>query len=401
MVKTETVMPLVDEAALYQQMVDNAREATDARWVEYCRYHPEQGLSEPVAWSSMDLPWMRAADQANRAVIPSYEGTTMMVDVHTNPMLEAVYLRGEQTDSTLFEAASGVNPDPQLTENAYLLAQLHYLSQWPVQIHGSVVGALIFYTAEPLSDRQRIICEAFVRQVVLTLENAALATTVSQQMEAIRVSRQRLVSSEERVRRQVGSYLHGHVQNHLLLIWYRLGELYQAMEAFPEGLRRQVKELQEAVEEVREHEIRQASHRLHPGLLQVGLLPALQELLAENKGAIQVHLEADEAVRAIDDVKGTGFSPSLRLTVYRVVEEAYNNVLLHAQAHTMKVRLQKASAGLAVQIQDDGCGFDPQETAWGLGLYSIDDLVDNAGGSWSVESSPGRGTAIDVQLPLL
>ena len=95
--------------------------------------------------------------------------------------------------------------------------------------------------------------------------------------------------------------------------------------------------------------------------------------------------------------------------LYRLVQEGLTNVLKHAQASKVSIVLEKKSEGLALVLEDDGIGFDPENVerdvsgggrASGLGLSGMKERVALLGGRIAVESAPGKGSTIFVQIPL-
>jgi signal transduction histidine kinase len=89
--------------------------------------------------------------------------------------------------------------------------------------------------------------------------------------------------------------------------------------------------------------------------------------------------------------------------IYRIVQEAATNVVRHAKASTIDVRLSVDDRRAAVEIVDDGIGFDPEARtirARHLGLASMRERALAAGGTCTVQSSPGAGTAVRVEIPV-
>jgi signal transduction histidine kinase len=84
--------------------------------------------------------------------------------------------------------------------------------------------------------------------------------------------------------------------------------------------------------------------------------------------------------------------------IYRVVQEALHNIVQHAGARTVKVAVAQADGRVRLSIQDDGRGFDPQREK-GMGLLGIQERVARLGGSFTIESRAGEGTAIHIVLP--
>jgi len=95
--------------------------------------------------------------------------------------------------------------------------------------------------------------------------------------------------------------------------------------------------------------------------------------------------------------------------LYRLVQEGLTNVLKHASASKVSIVLEKKSEGLALVLEDDGIGFDPENVAGivsgagrtsGLGLSGMKERVVLLGGTIAIESTPGKGSTIFVQIPL-
>lgn len=132
------------------------------------------------------------------------------------------------------------------------------------------------------------------------------------------------------------------------------------------------------------------------------------------------NLEVDglgETVRKHLDVVGRAHGLAVKLTtrcdrrppsgveaaLYRIVQEAVTNVVRHAQATTVSVTASVDDRLAVVEIADDGVGFDPTSRtirARHLGLTSMRERAQAAGGTWTIESSPGAGTTVRVEVPL-
>jgi signal transduction histidine kinase len=85
--------------------------------------------------------------------------------------------------------------------------------------------------------------------------------------------------------------------------------------------------------------------------------------------------------------------------IYRVVQEALNNCTAHAKATHARVLLTGGARHYVLSISDDGVGFDPARK-FGMGLLGMQERVARLGGTFLVESAPGRGTSIRVELPV-
>jgi signal transduction histidine kinase len=87
--------------------------------------------------------------------------------------------------------------------------------------------------------------------------------------------------------------------------------------------------------------------------------------------------------------------------LYRIAQEGLNNVVKHAQAGRLAIRLDSREQEVALEITDDGVGFDPERNYAGhMGLRSMQERASQAGAVLAIESAPGRGTRVRVLVPL-
>jgi signal transduction histidine kinase len=94
--------------------------------------------------------------------------------------------------------------------------------------------------------------------------------------------------------------------------------------------------------------------------------------------------------------------PAVEQGLYRIAQEALNNSLKHAQAHKIIIRLTQQGTRLLLEISDDGRGFTPAEVRkqGGLGLRGIQERAEQLGAQLSIQSAPGHGARIQVEVDL-
>jgi signal transduction histidine kinase len=140
-------------------------------------------------------------------------------------------------------------------------------------------------------------------------------------------------------------------------------------------------------------EMRLFIHQLRPLDLEAeGLLGALHQRLAAVEGRVgmQTRLLADETI---------SLTIEQQTDLYYIVQEALNNILRHAGAHSITVYLGREEKQVVLEILDDGCGFDPSRvTHGGMGLPNIKQRATNLGGTLKISSIPNQGTRIRVVL---
>jgi len=143
-------------------------------------------------------------------------------------------------------------------------------------------------------------------------------------------------------------------------------------------------------------DVEQTAYRLHPSSLDhLGLSVALKAYCTDfaKLNGIAMRCAERNLPRAIP--------PRLGLTLYRVVQEALRNVAKHSGARRATVSVAGKRGTIVLTIKDSGRGFDPARSKKrGLGLISMEERVRQAGGTFTLRSTPGKGVHIDVRIPL-
>jgi signal transduction histidine kinase len=156
-----------------------------------------------------------------------------------------------------------------------------------------------------------------------------------------------------------------------------------------EGLSRGVTEIQVAIDDARS-----MATNLRPTLLDdLGPVAAIRWLcgrFAENYGSIEIILECD--------LPAEDFPPAIALHVFRIVQEALNNVAKHAQAQTVLVAIRKNRGAIQLIVRDDGSGFDPGLEIQNrhIGIAGMRHRARISGGEFLLTSNPESGTQISV-----
>ena len=212
-----------------------------------------------------------------------------------------------------------------------------------------------------------------------------------------------LAQSDEGVRREVAEILHGPVQSKLLAAQVRVERARHLLLTDLDGGRAELAQVAALLDDVRETEVRVASHRLHPPALRVGLAAALRSLVASFEGSfgLEVALVIADDVKALDDPARGRLPDVIRLAVYRALEEALANSFRHGGAKHVRVELSLVNGPrLQLVVTDDGEGFDSSNFTMGLGVASMAARVEQLGGAWFIDSAPGDGATLTVAVPV-
>jgi signal transduction histidine kinase len=205
----------------------------------------------------------------------------------------------------------------------------------------------------------------------------------------------RLIESQESERKRIAGELHDGVGQALVMIRNR-GLMSLREDADAARVRRQAEQIVDAAGSGLD-EIHKVIHNLRPYQLdRLGLTRAVEGIVEEAAEASGIVVDA-----IIDPMDGV-FSTEDDIHVYRIVQEAVSNVVRHAGASKVRVRVQVAPQEVMLAVEDDGHGFDPATLPpekRGMGLSGIAERVRILGGRQTVESAPGRGTKLSVRLP--
>jgi two-component system sensor histidine kinase UhpB len=247
-----------------------------------------------------------------------------------------------------------------------------------------------------------LVLQFFLGIIAMTaFATAAAVVERGEALTALQRSTTGALAAEERLRAQIAEFLHSHVQSRLLMAWHRLRTALQRGPQEPEAAWTLVAQVADALEEIREQDVRQASYRLHPTFIREGLTPALYALMERFEGHLELTLALDPALAAWDTPLRNRLPEALRLAAFRIFEEALGNVMRHAQATTVHITLGLDGQDfLVLTVADNGQGFDVDSVQPGLGLASIESRVHQVGGQWHITSQRGQGTTLVLRLAL-
>ena len=232
----------------------------------------------------------------------------------------------------------------------------------------------------------------------ITAQRQAEATLREAQAEEIRVREEfarRLITAQENERHRLAAELHDSLGQNLSVIKNRAHLAAQLA-----GSSVDVKGHLEAIDRVATTaiaETRSLAHNLHPPHIeQVGLTESLQGLIVEVSQASPIRFE--RRLENVDDL----FKGAAATHFFRIVQEALNNLVKHSQAAEAIVTLERDLHLVRLRIADDGVGFDRAavDLQLGLGLTSMRERVRMLEGTFQLESQPGLGTRLIVEVPI-
>jgi PAS domain S-box-containing protein len=210
-----------------------------------------------------------------------------------------------------------------------------------------------------------------------------------------------LLTAQERERKRIARELHDGLGQSLTAVKFRVENFLQEMdkggvEAKAQHLKVIIPIIQESIEEARRIQM-----DLRPSILDdLGILPTIEWFCRQFQitySSIRIEKEINIQEDKVPDL--------LRTEIYRISQEALNNVAKHSKANLVCLTLGESRGEIELVIKDNGQGFDPKEalsresTKRGLGLSSMKERTELSGGNFVIESTPGKGTTIRAHWP--
>jgi len=376
----------LDWSPFAQRIVEDAQATLGFSYIVLPRFDSVARTSQAVFVGGMHLRDNQRALQLGRRLVPQFNMYTLN-SIDSNPLLRATFKGHEPVVGSVKDFTRGPVA-PLIARIAGQIAGAAHCLTSPLCVDDRVLGCLSFYQrSQYFSPARSRTAQAFSRQAALSIHNAELLEEGRRIAAALEASCRLVSDAEERTRRDISEFLHSRVQSRLLVAEYRLGEI--------EDARRRIEAVRKALEDLREHDVRQASHQLHPEALRMGLVTALQIMAARLQGVLDVRLVADDTLIAAERT----LPMNTRLVAFRIIEEALGNVLKHAAAGCATVWLGLTDQSLKLEVTDEGRGFEVEQQSLGLGLLCLGSRVESAGGQWGMESSRSGPTRLWTEVP--
>jgi signal transduction histidine kinase len=266
----------------------------------------------------------------------------------------------------------------------------------PLFVRGVVAGVFTLSRNEPtpFDEEHARVAEALASQASVAVDNAVLFEQMEQSKARLQTLSRRLVEAQERERRHIARELHDEAGQALAALRFglrllerevgggstvtaRVAELLRTTDAVIEGLHRLAGDLRPA------------------SLDHVGLDAALRQYALST--AATYGLEVRFKARGF----GAERLPSaVETAIFRIVQEAVTNVVKHARAKRVDVLLEHRGDRVLAMVEDDGAGFDPEaaQDSQRFGLLGVRERAEALGGTLLVESAPGAGTTLVVEV---
>jgi PAS domain S-box-containing protein len=277
-----------------------------------------------------------------------------------------------------------------------------FVRDYPLAIyHSSGLVTEVLYNATVYRDEAGKVQGVFAVARDIT-ERKRAEETLKESEKQLRYLSSQLMTAQESERRRVARELHDGLGQILTAIKFRVESFLQ--EISKSRMKIKAKSLEAVIPMVQEsvREIRRIQTDLRPSILDdLGILSTISWFCREFQTTYS-HIRIEKEI----DIREENVPESLKMVIYRIMQEALNNISKHGQADLILLAFRKSGGGLELSIQDNGQGFDLAEvlsaegSKQGLGLSSMRERADHSGGSLLIESAKGKGTLIRAVWPL-
>jgi signal transduction histidine kinase len=259
----------------------------------------------------------------------------------------------------------------------------------PVRYQGELLGMVAVMKREDLTPTETRLVNDLAHEAGLAFKNERLTAELSQRLEELTVSRQRLVTAQDTERRRIERNLHDGAQQELIALKLKLVVAQDMAGSDPrqaqEMLQGLVTDVGNAVETLRE-----LARGIYPAVLaDLGLAAALEAQARRSPLTVEIH--ADSIHR---------YPPEIEAAVYFCCLEALQNAIKHARATTMVISVEESAGELRFTATDDGQGIDVTRARSGSGIQNMADRMAALHGSLDLGAAPGGGTSVNGRLPV-
>ena len=258
----------------------------------------------------------------------------------------------------------------------------------PVRYQGELLGMVAVVKREDITPIEAQLVSDLAHEAGLVLKNERLTAELSQRLQELTVSRQRLVTAQDAERRRIERNLHDGAQQDLVALKLKLAAARGMAESDPPRTRQLLEGLVTDVGDAVQN-LRELARGIYPPILaDSGLAAALEAQAARSPLRMEVH--AGRIGR---------YPPETEAAVYFCCLEALQNAVKHAGATVLTIDLEESAGMLRFRVADNGRGIDMAKAGGGSGIENMNDRVAALGGSLEVGAGPGGGTLVSGQLP--
>jgi signal transduction histidine kinase len=308
---------------------------------------------------------------------------------------------GRTTAAIAVRVLNGTKPQdiPTVKNNNAYMFDWRAMRRWGLNEEDLPPGSTVLFRELSVWERTKWY---WIGAMFIILSLSALVIYLQFSRKQLRIAREAqvqlsglLIDSQEKERSRLAAELHDDFGQRLALLATGLQIAEETLPDSPESAKQELRELFNSAIEIG-IDIHTVSHRLHSATLQtLGLVPGIGALCKEFNDwhRIEIDFSSEEIPK--------GIHSDVALCLFRIVQEALQNLKKHSGVAKAEVRLRRTGNRILVSIRDEGKGFDPRVNGeHSLGIRSMRERAHLVGGHLTIYSEPGKGTKIEATVPL-
>ena len=268
---------------------------------------------------------------------------------------------------------------------------------FPLLFSNRSIGSLRLLSRrkEYFAQDNQVLMQSYANLAAVAIQHSLLLDEIRRNNRQLHGLSQRLMKAQEEERLNLSRELHDESGQLLTALTVQLGLLDRSVDE-PEALRQRIDELKNTTNTIQEN-LHKLAVNLRPASLDhLGLVTTLRQYIAEFNRQYDIPVDF-EAV----GMEGRRLSIDMETALFRIIQESLTNVVLHSHATHVDVLLSLHNQHVAVIIEDDGIGF--LDSSLGLeehlGLFGMRERIEMLEGTFTLESSPGKGTTVKAEVP--
>ncbi len=285
---------------------------------------------------------------------------------------------------------------PSFRQDIDLSAYRTYAT-FPLIFSNQLIGTLRLISKKKdfFSSDNQLLYQSYANLAAVAIQNTLLFEEVRRSNRQLHGLSQRLMRAQEEERLHLSRELHDESGQLITALTVQLGLLDRSLDKSTD-MRAKIDELKNTANEIQENLHRLAVNLRPASLDHIGLVMTLRQYISEFNR--QYNSSVDFEAVGVDD---TRLPSDIETTIFRIVQETLTNVILHAQAKHVDILLSLRNRQVTLVVEDDGIGFTPTslDASDHLGLFGMRERVEMLGGKLMLESAPGKGTTIKVEIP--
>ncbi len=340
----------------------------------------------------LDIAWIETREQYDvgegRIIVYGASPSSIENLKEKWPALDSMQTPG----SPVIRELDAITPPDVLKEKEYKAYAV-----FPLLFSNRLIGTLRLLSQQKdfFTNDNQILLQSYANLAAVAIQNTLLFDEVRRSNRQLHGLSQRLMKAQEEERLHLSRELHDESGQLLTALTVQLGLLERSLDQ-PGMLRERTEELKATANKIQDN-LHKLAVNLRPASLDhLGLVMTLRQFIAEFNRQYGIPVDF-EAV----GMEGKRLPIEVETAFFRIVQESLTNVVLHAQAGRVDVLLNQHNHHVVMIVEDDGIGFLPGSPGLEdhLGLFGMRERIEMLGGSFVIESSPGKGTTVKAEVP--